>query len=124
MKHLRPFLSVLSVIVILAISSCTKTATAPAFALASPANNSTNLPLNQTFTCTSPANVATYEFNFKDANNYYTGGITTVVNSTTATNLSGNFSSLTSGHSYTWFVRFHLTGGGYEDSPSWSFSVQ
>jgi hypothetical protein len=124
MKHLRLLLASLSIIAILVISSCSKTTTTNPYVLTSPANNSTNIPLNQTFTCASPANVATYEFIFKDANTYSQGSITTVVNSTTATNLAGGFSSLTSGHSYTWHVVFTSTVGGIFDSPTWSFVAQ
>ena len=125
MKYLRPFAICFSLILVLAISSCSKTATTSPYTLSSPANNSTNVPLNQVFTCAALNNVTTYEFTFIDANaTYQTGRITTVVNNTTATNLTGSFTSLASGHSYTWSVIFTTTTGATQQSPSWSFVAQ
>lgn len=83
------------------------------FNLVAPANNSTNVPLNQVFTCDAFPNASTYEFIFIE------NGV--VLSSTSVTN-STTF-NLNSGTLYTWYVRVTDVNNNLYTSPTWSFTT-
>lgn len=84
------------------------------FNLLSPANNSTNIPLTQTFTCENFPNASVYRFIISGGPTG-SSGATSPVNSTSVT--------LAAGYTYTWYVEVEDVNGAYFDSPQWSFST-
>lgn len=114
MKSIKAVAVVAAIMIITAMSSCTKKAEVH---LVSPANKSLNVPLNQVYTCSDVSSAVDYEFIFVDLNtSNYIGSQHLLVNSYTP--------ALESGHSYRWHVVAHTTDGGTLYSDDWSVSVQ
>lgn len=84
------------------------------FSLVAPANNSTNVALNQVFSCDAYPNAVTYNF-VLNPNNGPTTGTSSATNSTSL--------SLTAGTLYTWYVVVTDVNNNQYTSPTWSFTT-
>ncbi len=114
----KPFyLICVAIMLVFAISSCSKSNTNPGVTLVSPANNSTNIVSGQLFTCTAVTGAVGYEFEFTDTQ---TGAFVNQI----MTSNSFSPTSLVSGHSYHWHVHVALSNNTTQDSPVWTFTMQ
>jgi hypothetical protein len=117
MKSLKAGTLLVTVLILLAFTSCKKDGS-PSANLISPANRTTNVPLNQTFTCNVPPNASSFQFTFDDLTNPADGFNSGIILVPTYTP-----TALVSGHTYTWRVQI-VTTDVTLNSDSWTFSTQ
>ena len=116
MKSFKAGMMLVTVLILLASTSCKKDS--PSANLISPANRTTNVPLNQAFTCNVPSNASSFLFTFDDITNPADGFNSGIILVPTYTP-----TALVSGHTYTWRVQI-VTTDVTLNSDSWTFSTQ